>query len=96
MVQGDLWRNSRVGLKMSEEYDKQLQEKGGKMYKIELTCAELEFIKDFLSGINDFMQYLHAHFHSTFEFERGLEKIRPDDLADKIFTQYHNGDGDFI
>lgn len=78
---------------MSEEWIKELEEKGGKKYKIELTCAELEFIKDILNGINEWMQYLHAHFHSTFEFERGLERIRPDDLADKIFKQYYDEDG---
>lgn len=80
---------------MSEEYIKKLEENGSKVYQIKLTCAELEFIKDFLSGINDFMQYLHSHFHSTFEFERGLEKIRPDDLAEKIFQQFYDEDGNY-
>ena len=84
-----------------EKWVQELQEKGGKTYKIELTCAELEFIKDVLPGLDEFMEYVTGHFKltcqskSNFEFERGLERIHPDDLADKIFKQFYDEDGNY-
>lgn len=85
---------------MSETWIKDLEEKGGKTYRIELTCAELEFIRDVLIGLYQFEQFVNGNLrlcpNSKIEYERGLEQIRPDDLANKIFRQYHDGDGDFI
>ncbi len=78
-----------------ESFYKTLEENGSKTYKIELTCAELEFIKDILMGINDLQQRLNGEFNSRYMFERGLERIDPDDLAEKIFKQFYDEDGKY-
>ena len=78
-----------------ELYQKELEKNGSKVYKIELTCAELEFIKDVLMGINEWEQHIDGIFDSSHQFERGLERIFPDDLANKIFQQYHDEDGNY-
>jgi hypothetical protein len=79
----------------SEElsYQMELEKNGKKKYKIELTCAELEFIKDVLMGVNKWEQHTTGIFNASHEFERGLEQICADDLADKIFQQYRDEDG---
>ncbi len=77
-----------------ESFYKELEEKGSKTYRIELTCAELEFIKDLLMAINPFMENLNGYVKSRFLFKRGLEQIDPDELADKIFKQYYDENGE--
>ncbi len=51
---------------------KKLEENGSKVYEIKLTCAELEFIKDVLMGINEWECWIDGHFNSRHMFERGL------------------------
>ena len=76
-----------------ELYQKELEKNGSKVYQIELTGAELEFIKDVLMGVNEWENAIDGFFGSSQEFERGFERICPDDLADKIFKQYRDEDG---
>ena len=68
-----------------------------KTYQIELTCAELEFIKNMLRGLTPFMESLNGFRESRYlnglYFEILLERIYPDTLAEKIFKQYVDEDG---
>lgn len=74
---------------------KKLKENGNKTYQIELNCAELEFIKDVLMGINTWTEHVSGIFNSQHQFDRGLENIFPDDLAEKIFKQFCDEDGNY-
>ena len=44
-------------------------------------------------GLDKFMPSVTGHFHSAVEFERGLERIHPQQLAEKIFQQFYDEDG---
>ena len=79
----------------NEEHPKTLEENGSKVYEIKLTCAELEFIKDVLMGINEWECRIDGHFNSRHMFERGLERIHPEELADKIFEQFYDENGEY-
>ncbi len=68
---------------------------GNKTYQIELTCAELESIKDVLMGINAWTEHVSGIFNAQHQFDRGLENIFPDDLAKKIFKQFCDEDGNY-
>ena len=82
-----------------DAYIKDLEENGSKVYQIELTCAELEFVKDMLMGIDEWMRHITGDFRSypqpCIEFKRGLERIRPEKLADKIFKQFYDEYGEY-
>lgn len=78
----------------AELYQRELEKNGSKTYKIELTCAELEFIKDVLMGVNEWENAIDGFFGSSQEFERGFERICPYDLSNKIFQQYRDENGE--
>ena len=83
-------------MSLYESSYQELKEKGSKTYQIELTCAELEFIKDVLIGINDFENRLNGYQDDPRNmFVRGFEQIYPDELADKIFEQCVDDDGEY-
>ena len=89
-------KKSTVEILDSEELlIRKIKENGNKTYQIELTCAELEFIKDVLMGINEWTQWATGIFNAQHQFDRGLENIFPDDLAEKIFKQFCDEDGNY-
>ena len=71
-----------------------------KEYQITLKTTELEFIRNVLDGLAEFMEFLTGNFDASHTFEReynGGKKgtsIDPVKLGNKIFEQYYNDDGE--
>ena len=73
-----------------------------KEYSVKLTEKELYFIQNALTGIDEFLHYLHFDLgpcrSAAYILAQGdnESEIDPVVLADKIFKQYHNEEGGLI
>ena len=61
-------------------------------YSVELNVDELEFIRYCLQGLNEFHKFLYQDWKSDYRFYN----INLEELADKIFKQYHDGNGELL
>jgi hypothetical protein len=70
-----------------------------KQYRIDLSQVELDFVIQTLKGINEFLKFLHDDSHNNHIYipqQRHGCKISPEDLADKIFVQTHDVEGELL
>ena len=67
-----------------------------KEYQIKLKAFELNFIRDVLCGLDEMMSYAEMHYKENCTFVRENHDIQPYYLADKIYGQYHDDDGELL
>ena len=61
-------------------------------YSVQLNVDELEFIRYCLQGLNEFQKFLYQDWKAKYSFY----DIDLEELADKIFRQYHDGNGELL
>ena len=71
-----------------------------KQYRIDLSQDELNFVFNILVGLNGFLKFLHDDLdynnHVCVSQQQHGCEISPEDLADKIFVQTHDGEGELL